>query len=203
MRPGLSYASLYLGLEGDVVAAGASSANVWIYESNAIGRVWRYPDEEDAPGLFVTFSSLKDPAYLGQPTAEVIAVMDAEAFRPWMQDGGADRLGYERLKAELQRRLLAQFQRHFPALAPMVRFAEAATPVTQWRSVRARRGAMYGAELTPERLIGTAFRVETPVTGLSLAGQDVFGPGVPAAFTAGLHAAARVEPSLWPRLLFR
>ena len=43
LRPGLSYLALYLGFEGDIAAAGASAANVWVYESNDIGRVWQAP----------------------------------------------------------------------------------------------------------------------------------------------------------------
>ena len=60
MQPGLSYVSLYIGLEGDIGAAGASSANHWIYESDDIGALWRDPVEEDAPGFFVSFPSTKD-----------------------------------------------------------------------------------------------------------------------------------------------
>ena len=49
-RPGLAYLSLYLGFEGDIQAAGASAANVWIYESLDIGSVFYmsallYPDD--------------------------------------------------------------------------------------------------------------------------------------------------------------
>lgn len=33
LKPGLAYLSLYVGLEGDIAAAGASAANFWIYES--------------------------------------------------------------------------------------------------------------------------------------------------------------------------
>lgn len=203
MRPGLSYLSLYLGLEGDIAAAGASSANIWVYESSDIGQVWRSPINEDAPGLFVSFPSLKDPEYHGLPTAEVIAAVDSALFTPWMQDSEAPRpQAYQSLKAAIEARLLAQFRRHFPVLAPLVKFHELATPVTQWRIARTPAGATYGIELSPDRLTGPDLRVNTPVAGLSLAGQDVFGPGVPAAFTAGLFAAAATEPSLWQRLTF-
>ena len=63
--PGLSYVSLYLGFEGDIRAAGAASANVWVYENEDVSRVWRAPAGEDAPGLFVSFASLKDPSHSG------------------------------------------------------------------------------------------------------------------------------------------
>jgi len=197
--PGPGFVALYIGLEGDIAAAGASSANFWIYEGDDIGSLWRRPADEDAPGLFVSFPSLKDPAWHGPPTAEVLALVDQAAFASWMEmptDAmpGEDYLAFKEWVAA---RLLAQFERHFPALAPMVRFHEAATPLTQRRFARAQGGSMYGIEMTSERLGSNAVRLRTPVPGLLLAGQDVAGPGVQAAFMAGLMAAATIDHSLW------
>ena len=199
LRPGLGYVALYIGLEGDIAAAGATSANHWIYESEDIGRVWRQPADEDAPGLFVSFPSLKDPAWQGPPTAEVLGLVDRAAFAPWLHNADAAD-DYAAFKDWVAERLLAQFERHFPALAPMVRFHEAATPLTQRRFVRAVDGAMYGLEVSVERQGSDAINLRTPVPGLLLAGQDVVGPGVQAAFMGGLMAAATVEPVLWRKL---
>ena len=199
LAPGPGYVALYLGLEGDIAAAGATSANHWIYSSEDVDRVWRQPADEDAPGLFVSFPSLKDPAWRGPPTAEMIAIVDRAAFAPWLEEPHpAD--GYAAFKDWVAERLLGQFQRHFPTLAPMVRFHEAATPLTQKRFVRAVGGAMYGIEMSVERQGSDALRLRTPVPGLLLAGQDVIGPGVQAAFMGGLMAAATVEPALWRQL---
>ena len=107
---------------------------------------------------------------------------------------------YAAFKEWVAERLLAQFERHFPALASMVRFHEAATPLTQRRFVRAVDGAMYGLEVSVERQGSDAIKLRTPVPGLLLAGQDVVGPGVQAAFMGGLMAAATVEPVLWRKL---
>lgn len=201
LLPGVSFVALYIGLEGDLAAAGMDSANHWIYESLDIGRLWRSPADEDAPGLFVSFPSLKDPSWQGPPTAEVVAIVDPAVFAPWMDapDGprGDDYLAF---KDWIGERLLAQFKRHFPALAPMVRFHELATPLTQRRYARSPGGAMYGLEMSGARLTSPALHVRTPMPGLLLAGQDVFGPGVPAAFMSGMMAAATLEPALWSRL---
>ena len=193
LAPGVGYVALYLGLEGDIAAAGASSANHWIYESTDIGRLWVAPADEDAPALFVSFPSLKDPAWSGPPTAEVLALVDRAAFAPWLQPG-ADPEAYAAFKDWVGARLRAQFDRHFPRIAPRVRFQDLATPLTQKRYVRTPDGAMYGLEMTGDRLTGTALRLRAPVDGLLLAGQDVLGPGVQAACMAGLLAAATIEP---------
>jgi all-trans-retinol 13,14-reductase len=164
--------------------------------------VWRQPADEDAPGLFVSFPSLKDPAWRGPPTAEVLALVDPAAFAPWLsskQDATERAEGddYAAFKDWVAARLLAQFKRHFPALAPMVRFFEAATPRTQQHFTRTLGGSMYGLEMTGDRIGSTALNLRTPVPGLLLAGQDVAGPGVQAAFMAGLMAAAAVDRGVW------
>ena len=202
LAPGLGFVALYIGLEGDIAAAGATSANHWIYEQEAIGRVWQQPADEDAPGLFVSFPSLKDPSWQGAPTAEVLALVDPAVFAPWLgrqhdpaQGGEGD--AYAAFKHRVAARLLAQFERHFPALASMVRFNEAATPRTQLHFTRTLGGSMYGLEMTGDRIDSTALNLRTPVPGLLLTGQDVAGPGVQAAFMAGLVAAATVDSGVW------
>jgi all-trans-retinol 13,14-reductase len=197
--PGPGYVALYVGLEGDISGAGATSANHWIYDSEDIDRLWQRPADEDAPGLFVSFPSLKDPAWKGPPTAEVLAIVDRAAFAPW-RDKAQSADDYAAFKDWVAERLLGQFKRHFPRLAPMVRFHQAATPLTQRRFVRAVGGSMYGIEMSVERQGSDALRLRTPVPGLVLAGQDVIGPGVQAAFMSGLMSAASVEPALWRQL---
>jgi all-trans-retinol 13,14-reductase len=200
LRPGLAHLALYVGLDGDIAAAGASGANVWIYESEDIGQVWHNVEEDDPPGLFVSFPSMKDRTWSGKPTAEVIALCDARAFAPWLDTADGRRSEqYLELKGRIEKRMLAQFCRHFPALAPLIRFHELSTPLTQQRYLRSPGGAMYGLEMTAARLTTPALRVRTPVRGLLLAGQDVTGPGVAGAFMGGLMSAAVIEPALLRR----
>jgi all-trans-retinol 13,14-reductase len=204
LAAGVGYVGLYLGFEGDIGAAGTSSANRWIYQSEQdVGCLWQAPADEDAPGLFVSFPSLKDPAWTGPHTAEVLALVGGDAFAPWLaataasDDGPQRSEDYLAFKAWVAERLVAQFLRHFPSLKPMLRFHELATPLTQRRYVRTPDGAMYGLEMSGERLLSPALNMRTPVPGLLLAGQDVMGPGVQAAFMGGLMAAAAVDARLW------
>ena len=201
LRPGLSYLALYLGFEGDIAGAGASAANLWIYASEDIGRVWEAPADEDAPALFVSFPSLKDPAHAGKHTGEVLALCDARSFAPWLNNpavGAPEQ--YQALKALVEKRMLAQFCRHFPLLAPLLGFHELSTPRTQQHFARSPDGAMYGIEMSARRLVSEALDVRTPVPGLLLAGQDVSGAGIQAACLSGLLAAAVIEPALLRRL---
>jgi all-trans-retinol 13,14-reductase len=203
LKAGMSYISLYLGFRGDIRAHGASPANVWVYESNDIGRVWERPMDEEAPALYVSFPSLKDPAHRNpeRHTAEVVAICRWEPFSAWTGTATGHRPeDYEATKAWIGETLLAQFKRHFPRLAPLIDFHEISTPLSQASFVAADRGAMYGLEMSAERMSHRALQVRTPVPGLRLAGQDATGPGIQGAFMGGFLAAASLEPRLWRQM---
>jgi phytoene dehydrogenase-like protein len=216
IEPSLGFVGLYLGLEGDIAAHGADTANTWLYESWDVNRVWRDPFSEDsAPALFVSFPSLRDPAHVPGPqqrhTCEVVALVDWSVFGQWDRsddDGGMKRgsaaamrsEGYLAFKELLQRNLLAQFGRYFPDLAPMVRVAEVSTPLSVATFTGAEHGAMYGLATTPARFKSHALRPRTPVQGLYLAGQDACMPGVTGALMGGLMAAASVDAAVWKLL---
>jgi all-trans-retinol 13,14-reductase len=200
LKSGVSYVSLYLGFRGDIRQHGATPANVWVYESNDVGRVWEHPADEDAPAMFVSFSSLKDTAHRDPEhhTAEVVTICRWEPFSAWARSAPGDRPeDYEATKARIAEILLTQFKRHFPQLAPMIDFYELSTPLSQASFVVADRGAMYGLEMSAERMSHSALKVRTPLPGLLLAGQDAASPGIQGAFMGGFMAAASIEPRLW------
>jgi all-trans-retinol 13,14-reductase len=200
LNSGVSYVSLYLGFRGDIRQHGAMRANVWVYESNDVGRVWERPAEEEAPAMFVSFPSLRDTAHRDPEhhTAEVIAICRWEPFSAWARSTLEDRPEeYKAAKARIAENLLAQFKRHFPQLAPMIDFHEVATPLSQASFVVADRGAMYRLEMSAKRMSDSALKVRTPLPGLLLAGQDAATPGIQGAFMGGFMAAASVEPRLW------
>jgi all-trans-retinol 13,14-reductase len=206
LKSGMSYVSLYLGFKGDIRAHGATPANVWVYETNDIGRLWERPTDDDAPGIFVSFPSLKDPAHEDptRHTAEVVAFCAWDAFSHWAHSALGHRPEeYQATKAWIAELLLAQFKRHFPRLAPLVEFHELSTPLSQNAFVHADHGAAYGLEMSAERMGTRVLNVRTPVQGLLLAGQDVTGPGIQGAFMGGFMAAAATEPRLWKRMMQR
>jgi phytoene dehydrogenase-like protein len=205
IEPSVGYVGLYLGLEGDIAAHGATPANDWIYASWDVDALWRNPlAEPDAPCLFVSFPSLKDPQHDPGPrqrhTCEIVALVDPDAFAPWerddMQRGDARAADYLELKEKIEQNLLAQFGRHYPGLAPLVRHVTASTPVSVATYTGAESGAMYGLAPTPERFLNDALRPRTPIGGLFLAGQDVCCPGVTGALLGGLMAAVSIDPRL-------
>jgi all-trans-retinol 13,14-reductase len=200
------HVGLYLGLAGDLRAAGATTANHWIYggwDTNA--STWRDPERSDPPAMFVSFPSLKDPSHQPGPeqrhTAEVVAWVDWETFAPWQDSSPGHRPPeYERYKAILGERLLGYFKRCFPRLAPLVRLCEVSTPLTMVHYTRTPHGAVYSLAPTPARFLSKSLGVRTPVKGLYLAGQDAMSPGVTGAMMGGIMAAGALAPQVFRRL---
>jgi hypothetical protein len=70
---------------------GASAAIRWVMESEDIGRTSADPAGKDAPGFFVSFSSLKDPAWTGPPSAEVLTILEHGVFVRFLAEPDAAR----------------------------------------------------------------------------------------------------------------
>lgn len=203
LKSGVSCVTLYLGMRGDIRAHGATTANVWVYERMDVSPVWERPADEDAPSLFVSFPSVKDSEHPNpeRHTAEVVPICRWEPFKAWSATKSRRRPEeYEATKAGIRGRLLAQFTRHFPRLAPLIDFHELSTPLSQASFVLAAHGAMYGLEMSAVRMRHRALRASTPVRGLFLAGQDACSPGIQGAFMGGFMAAASLEPRLWRQM---
>jgi all-trans-retinol 13,14-reductase len=213
LETSVGFVGLYLGLEGDIVARGATPANEWIYDTWDVDALWRDPQQEPhAPALFVSFPSLRDPSHVPgarqQHTCELVALVDCDVFARWDRsnlegamhpgtESAARSESYRAFKALLERNLLAQFRARFPELAECVRVVESSTPISVATYTGAEHGAMFGLQTTPRRFMTQALRPRTPVGGLYLAGQDVATPGVIGAAMGGMMAAASIEPTLW------
>jgi all-trans-retinol 13,14-reductase len=205
LEPSLCHVGLYLGLEGDIEAAGASRANHWFYDTPDIEAVWDDPfSQQRAPALFVSFPSLKDPARPAgsrRHTAELVAWSDWSAFEPWADTRWGDRPDdYRALRDSLERSLRAQFAERFPGLAPMVRVSELSTPLSTVHFTGHERGSVYGLDTTPARFASRALDIRTPVPGLLLTGQDVVTPGIAGALMGGILSAAVVDPRVFAKL---
>jgi all-trans-retinol 13,14-reductase len=207
IHPSIAYVGVYLGFAGDISARGASASNHWFYETWDLNQaVWTDPlAQELAPGMFVSFPSLKDPAHDPGPeqrhTAELVVLTRWEAFAPWA-DASQDerRAEYDAFKVMLEEKLLRQFGTYFPALVPLIVYHEVSTPLTLTGFTGAQHGAMYGLEVTPRRFLSAGLHCKTPIPGLYLAGQDAGAPGVHGAMMGGLMAAAAIEPRVFAHL---
>jgi all-trans-retinol 13,14-reductase len=205
LPPAPAHVCLYLGFKGDIRRAGAGPANKWFYETwDTEQDAWRIdhvPEDRppDAPVLYCSFPSLKDPAHDPGPeqrhTGEVVTFVPWDRFAGWLgtrwHKRGAD---YAALKDALQERLLAQFLAKMPGLRGMIDHVELSTPLSTDHFVRPVRGSIYGLEPTPARFANPHLRPHSPVPGLLLAGSDVATVGVIGAMMGGVLAAAAAQP---------
>ncbi len=117
------------------------------YESMDIADgLWRDPVHQiSAPALYVSFPSLKESTSdtpTQKPTAELVTFTDWEVFSRWEGSRVGQRPpDHLELKATITRQLLAQFARHFPALAPLVVHTKLSTPLSSVAFTAAEHGA--------------------------------------------------------------
>lgn len=196
-----AHVCLYLGFRGDISQAGAGPENRWFYNTWSVKAQAWHPERpaEEAPALYCSFPSLKDPHHDPGPqklhTGEIVTFVPAELtarFRAarWRRRGDE----YEALKKQWSERLLDQFFRHLPALKPHLDWVELSTPATTETFTRAPSGAIYGLEPTPDRYANRYLRPASPVAGLYLAGGDMASVGVMGAMVGGLLCATAIAP---------
>ncbi|TNE91084.1 MAG: NAD(P)/FAD-dependent oxidoreductase [Deltaproteobacteria bacterium] len=202
LRPASAHVCLYLGFEGDITKAGAGSANQWFWNTwDAEADVWDIDADPipDAPILYCSFPSLKDPHHdPGKKqlhTGEVVTFVPWSTFEPflgtkWKKRGPE----YDALKQKLHDKLLAQFLAKMPELAPMLKYAELSTPLSTEHFARPMRGSIYGIEPTPERFATDGLKPRSPISGLYFAGSEVSTVGVIGAMMGGVLAACAMEP---------
>ena len=197
----IAHFTLFLGFEGDIEAAGATKANHWIYPAGKADVLWTTAPDEPPPGMVATFGSLKDPMHDPGPrlrhTGQFLTWADWSTVSQWADlPAGTRGDGYADFKHRAEKTLMAQFERYFPDLAKLVTYRELATPLTTVTFTGHRKGAFYGLDVTPARVMSNALRARTPIPGLFLAGQDVASPGIPGALCGGLLSAASVDPKV-------
>lgn len=212
-RYGVSAVSLFLAVDMDVRAAGLDSGNYWFYPNGDVERSYRdclsdwAIEGRDAPGLFLTVTTLKDPSKPGKAgthTMEAFALAGWESFARWGETTMGDRpAAYEALKSSLRDRLLASAERVVPGLRDHVVFSEVGTPLTNVHYVAAPKGNLYGTEKTLRHVGPLAYPVKTEIDDLWLCGASTVAHGVMGATFSGMVAARAILECRMSELLRR
>ena len=161
-------------------------------------------DDGAPPCLAASFGSLKNPKHDPGPRqkhmGQFLTWTDWASVAQWAdRPAGARGDDYADFKRRVEDTLMAQFESYFPDLAKLVVYRELATPLSTVSFTGHRKGAFYGLDVTPERVMCDALRAKTPIPGLYLAGQDVASPGIPGALWGGLLSAASIDPKVFPK----
>ncbi len=198
----IAHFNVFLGFEGDIESAGATKSNHWFFPTGDADVVWTDAPDAPPPHMTVSFGSLKNPAHdpgLRQKhTGQLIFWADWETVAKWADQPPGNRgEEYAEFKRRAEATLMAEFEKRFPGLAKMVVYQDLATPLSTVSFTGHRKGAFYGLDVTPERVVCDGLRAKTPVPGLYLAGQDVASPGIPGALWGGMLSAASVDPKVF------
>ncbi|MDP6538118.1 MAG: NAD(P)/FAD-dependent oxidoreductase [Planctomycetota bacterium] len=203
-----SYLCLNLGFEGDIAAAGATPANLWLMSNWDIDQSdWDVGDPTSIPHiLYVSFPSLKDPDHDPGPrrrhTGECVTFIPWEAVRRWEETDIRTRAeGYEALKRDITERLLACLRERLPDLMDLLVHHELSTPLTAQYFVQASRGAIYGMEATPARFTCRDLRARTPIPRLLMTGVDSASIGVISAMASGMLTASVLEKRVYLKMV--
>jgi all-trans-retinol 13,14-reductase len=217
-RESSSFVVLFLAIEGSPSEVGAPSNNVLVIEDEDWDEYFDTAHERDSwfpSGLFISFSSAKDPTWPGRrpgrTTGEVIAFVRPEWFSAWegtrWNERGED---YEALKKEISQQLLTLLYKHLPHLAGKVVYHELSTPLSAEHFNRWPGGSLFGLALDTRNLLepGLVIRPGTRIEGLYLSGQDAMCGGFIGAVGGGLLAAHKAlnpvqRTRLWAAILGR
>ena len=205
LQSSICHFSMYLGFEGDIEAAGATRANHWVYPGGETDVVWEDASGGKPPAMFVSFASLKDPAHDPGPrqkhSGEILIWTDWSTVARWAHMPPGERgEDYANFKRDIEERVFEQFETYFPDLAKQVVFRELSTPLSTLAVTGHRKGAFYGLDVTPDRMLSDALRMKTPIKGLYLSGQDVATPGIPGAMWGGVLCAGTIDPKVFKHI---
>jgi all-trans-retinol 13,14-reductase len=205
----VAHLGLYVGVKSTDAELGLNGTNLWIYPSlDHDANVARFANDIHSPfaSVYISFPSAKDPDFAnrhpGRSTVEVLTFVPFEAFAGWRDTKWKRRgLPYDSLKQSLAARLRAELERHVPAVAGRIDYAELSTPVTTRHFMNYERGEIYGIGATPARFRMRSLGARTPIRNLYLAGQDVASLGVVGALYGGaISASAALGKNLVSKL---
>ncbi|CAK4692505.1 unnamed protein product [Aphanomyces euteiches] len=204
-----SLMSLFVGFKGDAKELDLPTHNVWKFPSwDHLANYKANQVSPDAPfcGLFMSFSSAKDPTFATRCPGKQVGLVIAPCFYEHVEkfkDGRVKHRGkeYEALKDVWKERLLSAFLKEFPKVSrESIEVAELGTAVTNDFYLGTQRGAVYGLAHTPARYASDVVNPRTPIANLYLSGQDILACGIIGAAYSGLMTAAIIQSTVLPKL---
>ncbi len=199
VKPSVSHACLYIGLNGSPKELKLPKTNLWIYPEDLDhdASVDRYLKDIDSPFpvVYVSFPSAKDPdwpnRYPGKSTIDIITLLPYEIFKNWegskWMKRGED---YESFKEKIAQRLLEELYKQIPQVKGKIDCYELSTPLTTQHFVNYEKGEIYGLDHTPKRFRQRFLQPRTPIKNFYLTGQDIVSAGVAAALFSGVLTSA-------------
>ncbi len=202
------YICLNMGFKGDIRKAGASSANLWLYDTwDNNHYYWDIADKSSKPHiLYISFPSLKDPLHNAgkheKHTGECVTFISWDLVKKWESTLETDRPeAYEEFKRDIENRILAVMKERIPDIMEHLDYFELSTPLTAAFYTKAIKGAIYGLLASPQRYLCQELRTQTPIKNFYLTGIDVGSLGVVGGMAAGMLTAATIDKRIFKQLI--
>ena len=199
VKPSVSHACLYIGLEGTPVELGLPKTNLWIYpdgvDHDQCVKNYIEDIDQEFPVVYVSFPAAKDPdwsnRYPGKSTIDIITLLPYDVFSDWENSKWMKRgESYEGLKENISQRLLEKLYEQLPQVKGKIRHYELSSPLTTKHFMNYSKGEIYGLDHSPSRFRQKFLVPRTPIKNFYLTGQDIVTAGVGGALFAGLLTAS-------------
>jgi phytoene dehydrogenase-like protein len=191
---------LFLTLDLDVTKVGMDSGNIWFLKDKDIDKVYHdltvqnILEEDEFPALFISCTTLKDPASFNgrYHNFEVVTFIDYNSFSIF--NTGEDHHGnaYAKHKERIIEKFLNSVEKIIPGARASIVQVELGTPKTNQFYIKTTNGNVYGTEKTFNQIGPFAFQNKTEIKNLFLCGASTLSHGVGGATNSGVAAASKI-----------
>jgi phytoene dehydrogenase-like protein len=191
---------LFITLDFDVTKVGMDSGNIWMIRDKNLDAVFqglttkKIIEDEEFPGVFISCTTLKDPASFNgrYHNLEVVTFIEYDSFEQFNTKGDYHGEAYLQYKERITEKLLKSLERVIPTARQNVVQMELGTPKTNEFYIKSTNGNVYGTEKSFGQVGPFTFRAKSEIKNLFLCGASTLSHGVGGATNSGVEAAARI-----------
>ena len=197
IKPSVSHACIYIGLNATDEVLQLPKHNIWYYENydlDAANEQHLKVKDSPSPVFYISFPSAKDSSWQtkhpGTASIQVIGSYPYEWVQQWENTQWEKRGDeYDAKKEALKQAFLEKLIKILPQIKDHIELCELSTPLSTKHFSNYNKGEIYGLEHTPERFRLKLLRPRTSYKNLYITGQDVLCVGVSSALFSGIITA--------------
>lgn len=191
---------LFITVDMDVRAAGMDSGNIWMMRDKDIDELYKEMavidilTEDEFPAVFISCSSLKDPAsYNGHyHNIEVVTYIKYEAYSQFENESTIRSKKYLEFKERVGEKLLNNLEKVLPNVRDHIVQMDVSTPITNEFYVRSTQGNVYGTEKNLFQVGPWTYSNKSEIENLYLCGASILAHGVGGCLNSGIQTAAKI-----------
>ncbi|MBP6335396.1 MAG: NAD(P)/FAD-dependent oxidoreductase [Bacteroidia bacterium] len=191
---------LFLTVDMDVRKAGMDTGNIWQLNGRDVDTIYREMVAKDVlagdefPGLFISCTTLKDPASFNgrYHSIEAVTFIDYESFSEFNNSEDYHGENYARYKEIIIEKFLNNLEKVLPGIKNKIVQVELGTPKTNQFYINSTNGSVYGTEKTFGQIGPFAYSNKSEIKNLYLCGASTMAHGVSGAGYSGVNTAAKI-----------